>query len=626
MTLPIVELPLYGKIQIETTSTSGAFSWVDHTQFLTGASHFEGQREITLGTVGPEVGTLSATFRAMTTVPTSGDYVRIRRYGTTEYTFTGYIQDVSQRIVFETAVTDATPVVYTTIVALDWVGLLTQVQIDGIDGRSVSAPINIAHKIDDRVRALNYQYDTTNATELIEVTALTGSSDLAITDFSGTIAEHLDIACRSVDAYWFANRLIPSNATTGRDKMVSYRKWSTDVSTGKTFTDALGSAGNLHYTEIEIQSSSWNVANTVNITNYAMANIPTLLTKIGGGNEQNFVDINGIRSVTGVVNTEQWTSADSTSVAAYGSRIVDIQTCRDTPILYPTTNNPLCNIITNGSMEYSDEGWVAAGAATSRVRRRQPSFGAAFGSWAMRGRVTAAGATATIRFNGGESDGTPVVATQYYFFKAYAARDTTSRTDLQVRLRAQFYDEDENALGVPSGTNVALTTAGTWYTPTALVQAPAGAVRVNILLEFSRSGGANLQAGDMHWVDGVSGTQTNSTGTGLTGWTYYDGDTLNTPGAIYMWTGAVGASQTAIMDNTVDTLGNTLTARFGTTSLRATRIRWNAQEDLTAMSSIVVGKTLSLTYQGTTETYRIIGIDGSVTPDRYMLDIYLWKV
>jgi hypothetical protein len=60
--------------------------------------------------------------------------------------------------------------------------------------------------------------------------------------------------------------------------------------------------------------------------------------------------------------------------------------------------------------------------------------------------------------------------------------------------------------------------------------------------------------------------------------------------------------------------------------MRAARIRWNAQEDLTAVSSLTVGKSISLVYDGTTTTYRIVGIDGNVDPDRYMIDYYLVKV
>jgi hypothetical protein len=60
--------------------------------------------------------------------------------------------------------------------------------------------------------------------------------------------------------------------------------------------------------------------------------------------------------------------------------------------------------------------------------------------------------------------------------------------------------------------------------------------------------------------------------------------------------------------------------------MRVSRIRWNAQEDLTAVSTLTVGKTISLIFKGTTTTYRIIGIGGNVSTDRFMVDYYLAKV
>jgi hypothetical protein len=78
--------------------------------------------------------------------------------------------------------------------------------------------------------------------------------------------------------------------------------------------------------------------------------------------------------------------------------------------------------------------------------------------------------------------------------------------------------------------------------------------------------------------------------------------------------------------NEIDNVANTLLTKYSTTSLRVSRIRWNAQEDLSAIPALSVGKTISLVYDGTTTTYRIVGIDGNVDPERYMIDYYLEKV
>jgi hypothetical protein len=44
------------------------------------------------------------------------------------------------------------------------------------------------------------------------------------------------------------------------------------------------------------------------------------------------------------------------------------------------------------------------------------------------------------------------------------------------------------------------------------------------------------------------------------------------------------------------------------------------------VSALAVGSTTAITYAGTTTTHRIVGIDGNVSPDRYMIDYYLEKV
>lgn len=625
----IVEKPLYGLIQVETTAISGAFSWVDQTQYMTSAFYAEGVNEVTVGVVGPQIGTFTASFKNISVVPSSGDYVRLRRNGTTEYAFTGYIQDVSQRIVFEPSVSYTTPVTITTITALDWVGLLTQVQVNGIDGRdSGGTALSAAHWMEDRARALNYQFDTSGATELIEVTTYgAGTLQLSCTDFSGTIADHLDLAARSTDSYWFGNHIIPTNATTGRDKMVTYRKWATNVATGKTFTDVAGSAGHLHYTEIDFESSSANVVNTLNITNRALVK-PTWsgFTKIAGGNEQNVVNINDTRLVNGQMNDEMWISKNATSITAYGNRVMDIETNLDTPIFQLPTSIEMGNHIANPSLDYDDSGYSGSGGATPRARRRQPSFGSFVGQWALRGRVTAAAGNILLNYAGGESDGIPVTATQYYYFKCAAARDTTSRTDLTAQARITWYDDSEAVLSTSSGTAVNLTTANTWYQPFVLAQAPANAVRAQVSVQYVRSGAGNHTVGDMVWLDGLWMVRCDSAGTGLSGTTYFDGDSANTSSVCYMWLGEVGLSQSIVLSNYVDTLGTTLTTRFGTSSMRAKRIRWNAQEDLTAVTSLTVGNTISLVYKGTTTTYRIVGINGDISQERYMIDYYLWKV
>jgi len=111
-----------------------------------------------------------------------------------------------------------------------------------------------------------------------------------------------------------------------------------------------------------------------------------------------------------------------------------------------------------------------------------------------------------------------------------------------------------------------------------------------------------------------------------TGVTYFDGDTPSDTSFQYLWTGELGLSPTFKVTNNLDDTVTTYLSRYSTTSNRVTRIRWNAQEDLASVSAIYVGSTISVIFDGTTTTHRVVGIDGNIDAERYMIDYYLEKV
>jgi len=281
------------------------------------------------------------------------------------------------------------------------------------------------------------------------------------------------------------------------------------------------------------------------------------------------------------------------------------------------------NLVTNPSVEYGDDGYSGSGSAVTR--RRKPSeeatpFASAHGDWAMRTRIKTAVLAPPITFSGGESDGIPVVPSTSYYLYTKAARGTNaSRTDTRARARVVFYDADEAVVSTVYGSQVSLTTAGVWYdVNTVAVPTPATAVRATVAVEFNRSGGTNFTAGDTYWADAFKFGKTTDT--------YFDGDTAWDSTYGYIWTGGVGASPSYKIQNGVDDVADALLAQYSTTSMRVSRIRWNAQEDMSAITSLTVGSTLSLIYKGTTTTYRIVGIDGNISAERYMIDYYLAKV
>jgi hypothetical protein len=437
------------------------------------------------------------------------------------------------------------------------------------------------------------------------------------TDLVGTMAEHLDLVATTAETNWFATNEIPTNTTTGRTGLINLRHNSSNVSSGKTFTDLIGSAGQLHYTEIDFTNSTQNVANTIVLNNRARIELldDKDLTRIGGFNETNYMVVNN-ENVIGVPFELQEKATDNTSITTYGNR----QAFFETNLAQSPDG---VNYLINPSVEYSDDGFGAG--PNSQVRRRRPqddgaSIKAFSGEWAIRIRQSAAATTCRANFSGGESDGIPVTPFLNYTFSAYALRATTGNADSQFRIDVNWKNEAEATISTVSSATVAINSSTWTRNVLSLTGAPAGAVRAQIVYVFSRSGGGNIPNGNKFFLDAVMMEK----GTSVSD--YFDGDTIATTNNSFGWTGGVGESPSIKSNNLVDNLASSTLSRYSTTSIRATRIRWNAQENLTAIPSLSVGKTISLIYDGTTTTYRIVGIDGNVGPERYMIDYYLQKV
>jgi hypothetical protein len=622
--MPIIERALYGRIKLETSPWSTPFVWTDRTaDLVSGFNYSVGGRVGQPGSSPVDVGTLNATFKNMSSVPNVGALIRLSFTGVAGYAFVGYVQDVSQRIVFDDSVSYTTPVTLTTLNCVDWVGYVSQFQLVGVGGSNATtgAKLNTSgYYWPSRVASINKSLDATYATKIITSVSTTNGSEMGDSDTVATIPDHLDLISRTSQTYWYGNPVLPTNTTTGRTGLITMRSNASTVSSGKTFTDLVGSAGQLHYTEIDFQNSSQNVANVVVVNNQARFAVDEAeVTKVGGFNEENFVIVDGVET-PGLSVTRTELASDTTSITTFGNRQIEITT---NGVMRKLTVLNYLNLIANPSVEYSDDGW-SRGNSNCVVRRRQPSqdanpFDAYNGLWAMRSRQTVASANARIVFSGGESDGITVIGNRTYYIKARAARGTTSQTNIRAYLRINWFNEDETIVSQPTGPTVNLTNANQWYLLSQTATAPATAVRATVEIFYERSSGANIPTGNMHWADALilSNAPIDD---------YFDGDTPWTSGSGYLWTGGIGSSPSYRLYNMVDEIADNNLALYSTTSNGVTRIRWNAQEDITATPSIYVGSTISLIYKGTTTTYRIVGIDGNVDPERYMIDYYLTKV
>lgn len=627
----IDETPLLGRVTVETGVWNGStFVWTDQTSTIVQASYQEGGRLGTPGASMVDTGTLAVVYRDMTPVPGVGALIRIRRAGTTEYAFTGYIQDIASKVTYDFSLS-TTPITFTTLYCLDWVGLASQFQLLGIGGKETdgsNAVNDNLHFLDDRVRAINRFIDPSGATVFVTNIVSVGlGRQINDTDLIGTIPNHLDIAAISAGAYWNATHVLPTNPTTGRDGLLEiYRTTSTGAS-GKTFTDGAGLAGELHYTEIDLENSSANIANSIvlrNLSRYSPREAEVLT--VGGVDEKNFVEIDGQQRAGFMLETS-WKEEDATSIATYGLRQTEIETCvaTATDLIFPTENN----LISNPSAEYTGEGYFGSSAA--KTRRVKPANDpnpfippAGLGEYSVRTILRTANATPPIVFEGTVSDGIIAFAGSEYMFSLYAYRGIPNRTDVRVRARIQWIDANDDVISTVLGAQVSCP-AATWVQANSgRVTAPSGTVRLTVAADFNRSGGGNFSVGDRLWADGFSlykyGPNPNTVPA------YFDGDTPDTSTHVHLWTGSPGASASYREPNKIDETANSVLAQYANTSNRATRIRWNAQENLTAVAELRVGRSVIVKNNGTTGTYRIIGIDGNLTRSRYVIDYYLVKI
>jgi hypothetical protein len=530
--------------------------------------------------------------------------------------FVGYVQDVSTRVVFDNSVSLNTPVLLTTINCLDWVGYVSQFQVVGVGGLAVTTfAKETFYPYQSRARALNNVVDPTNATQVIAFDATAASSVVGDTDFVGTISEHLDLLAFTDNLFWYPSLAVPTNKTTGRANLIQIRPLSLAPASGYTFTDAVGSAGQLHYTEIDFESSSQNVANTIVINNRSVITDTNdkEVTKRGGANQPNYNIVNGVEVVSVPYETN-WQATDATSITTYGNRASEINTN-----LAGIVQD--LNLIGNPSLEYSDEGYTTQ---QQRIARRKPAdngtpFSPYHGEWALRFRIASSATTPEIRYTGSEADGVPVIPGQAYQFQAAGARGAPNRADVRGRAFIRWTDDAGSTISTAFSSQTTFGTAFVWQVMSLTSTAPSNAERATLGIEYNRSGGGNFSAGDQFWGDGFL-MRKSSSGTAVT---YFDGDNASDTSFQYIWTGELGLSPTFKVTNNLDNIAATYLSRYSSTSNRITRIRWNAQEDMTKVSLLRVGRTVDIIYDGFTTKYRIVGVDGNISPDRYMIDYYL---
>lgn len=397
---------------------------------------------------------------------------------------------------------------------------------------------------------------------------------------TGSLVDHFDLATQSVGAHWWVDKTNVTQFVQDYNFAVS----------SATFSDVV-SAGNIYYNSIETGYDTQDIVNQITLTNYGIRKA------IQGNSETEGYDV-------------EWVDSDSTSITNWGARSTDLDSNLRTVavsknlIERPSVENYLYEATSTNffnSIEKPSEDASGAWAAFNGVS-----------AWRLRA-ITSAGLTGGLIF----ADRVPVVAGTTYYGLSYAATKATPST--RARYRVEWYDENNAIISTSYGSYVSLTSFKTWYKLTWSGAAPAGAIYARITNVYDRSTGAAFAAGAMQWADAAYFGITNETD-------YFDGNTADTTTYLYSWDGTVDASTSTKYTNILDTRTAELLTKFSNPVVRVRSLTWNTAQNPTLAYTLDVGSFITVTFKGTTATYRIVGMSHDITPERWMNTLQVEKV
>jgi hypothetical protein len=76
----------------------------------------------------------------------------------------------------------------------------------------------------------------------------------------------------------------------------------------------------------------------------------------------------------------------------------------------------------------------------------------------------------------------------------------------------------------------------------------------------------------------------------------------------------------------MDTRTAELLTDFANPAITVQSLRWNTAQNPIVATNLDIGSLTTVTFKGTTATYRVVGINHDITPDRWMMDLQVAKV
>lgn len=420
-------------------------------------------------------------------------------------------------------------------------------------------------------------------------------------DLTATLVDHFDLATQSVGAYWWVDKLNVTQFTQDFDYSLPIGKFSDVVADG-----------NLYYNNIQTSYDTSAIINQINLNN-----IGQRVSTYGSDKFEGY--------------SVGWSDSDTTSVTNWGARSYDLQTN-----LWTEVNR--YNMCGNPNLSYSTS-YVYSGTVASRLTRvdiasqatgatgylatgtTAPVAGG--GKYCARTIPSSNSANTLIVFG---SDGTatstnettiPVTANTQYSASVYMRAGVGNTASLTGRAFIYWYTETGAFISNSGGTALTVTSTG-WVRPTVTATAPATAAYALVAAFFVYAGTNNTNF--RYYATCAQMEQASS----VSAW--FSGDSTDDATYVYEWEGATGESRSIRYLNMMDTRTAELLTDFATPIVRVNSLRWNTAQNPVVAYQLDIGSLVDIEFKGTTDTYRVVGINHDITPERWMMNLQVAKV
>jgi hypothetical protein len=373
------------------------------------------------------------------------------------------------------------------------------------------------------------------------------------------------------------------------------------------FSDVVGD-GNLYFSEVAAAFDTSEIVNEI-----SFENVGSRPTNFG---TENFEDY-----------SVKWLDKDTTSQGLWGARKYEMKTNLYTAVnRYNYVQNPvLANNINNyftspssGTIALTrEEIAVMSTGATGFLPTgtTQPATGA--GKYVACIRRVASGQFSFFGYGGLDVDKrVPITPSTTYTASAYLRAGVGHTASAVASVWVYWDDINGNNISVAQSATTAIT-SNSWTRRSVSFTAPANAYYANVYAVVTYSGANNL--GYRYYATCVALENA------ATASTWFSGDTTDDATYLYEWEGDNNASRSIRYLNQMDTRTGELLTEFSTPAATIRSLRWNTAQNPTVAARLDIGSIVTVTFKGSTNNYRVTGIEHEATPDNWLMTLQLAK-